>query len=401
MGPLTLAIACRTPKPWYRPGSASRSSSASCSPVDAPLGTAARPSAPSSRTISTSTVGFPRESRISRAETSSISDMAGRWYRTFRSPTGGSAVGLPGRRFRELPEGAHPVEPELAVELLGPIGAVRDQEHEVRGVARRGDRGREERARDAAVPVRLQRVDALDLGDAVAEVDHPGGDPGALGGVVEHELAMPEAFERPVGFGGELARRRGADRALDPQEVAVPPIGEPVVVQHRAEAPRLDPAAGRVLDPVPERSDPFEIIRHGWCSTGHRQRASRNSARSSSSGAVSTSTPRSAASTTNRSYRAAKPAIVRRSADSGSTPSFRATATVANKTSPTSPSAPSVDVACSSSSNSSRSAPIAPETLRHSNPHPAARRWTLAARPRAGRDAGIPSSTPLRPPSSS
>src|SRR5437764_1351217 len=261
MGPLTLAIACRTPLPWYRPGSASRSSSASCSPVDAPLGTAARPTAPSSSTTSTSTVGFPRESRISRAETSSISDMAGRWYRTFRAPPGGSAVGLPRRRLRELPEGAHRVEPELAVELLRPIGGVRDQEDEVGGVARRGDRGREERARDAAVPVRLRGVDPLHLGGPVAAV------------------ALATAH----------------DPALDPQEVAVAPIGEPVVVQRRAEAPRLDPAAGRVLDPVPERSDPFEIIRHGWCSTGPRQRASRNSARSSSSGAVSTSTPRSAA----------------------------------------------------------------------------------------------------------
>src|SRR2546428_1136024 len=332
MGPLTLAIACRTPKPWYRPGSASRSSSASCSPVDAPLGTAARPSAPSSRTTSTSTVGFPRESRISGAETSSISDMAGRWYRTFRAPTGGSAVGLPRRRLRELPEGAHRVEPDVAVELLRPIGGVRDQEDDVGGVARRADRGREERARDAAVPVRLQRVDALDLGDTVADVelagahdpavdpgreepgadpldqdlpevrqylralargatvcdevrlddersdgpevhlgdlerrrfpvglapkrqiheavgvvaelDQPCGDPGALGVVVEHELAMPEAFEGPVGLGRELGRRSAADRALDPQEVAVPPIGEPVVVQRRAEAPRLDPCAG-------------------------------------------------------------------------------------------------------------------------------------------------------------
>src|SRR6266550_3079331 len=170
MGPLTLATACRTPLPWYRPRSASRSSSASCSPVDAPLGTAARPSAPSSSTTSTSTVGFPRESRISRAETSSISDIGGRCYRTFGAPTGGSAVRLPRRRLRELTERPHRVEPELAVELLRPIGSVRDQEDEVRGVARRADRCPEERARDAAVPVRLQRVDALDLGDAVVDV---------------------------------------------------------------------------------------------------------------------------------------------------------------------------------------------------------------------------------------
>ena len=42
-------------------------------PVDAPEGTAARPTVPSSRVTSTSTVGLPRESNISRAFTSTIS----------------------------------------------------------------------------------------------------------------------------------------------------------------------------------------------------------------------------------------------------------------------------------------------------------------------------------------
>ena len=40
--------------------------------VDAPDGTAARPTEPSWRTTSTSTVGLPRESRISRASMNSI-----------------------------------------------------------------------------------------------------------------------------------------------------------------------------------------------------------------------------------------------------------------------------------------------------------------------------------------
>jgi hypothetical protein len=43
-------------------------------PVDAPLGTAARDLVPSASAISTSTVGFPRESRISRAEMVVIAD---------------------------------------------------------------------------------------------------------------------------------------------------------------------------------------------------------------------------------------------------------------------------------------------------------------------------------------
>ena len=55
-----------TPLPRYRFLSPSRSSSASRCPVDAPDGTAARPKAPPSSVTSTSTVGLPRESMISR-----------------------------------------------------------------------------------------------------------------------------------------------------------------------------------------------------------------------------------------------------------------------------------------------------------------------------------------------
>ena len=57
------------PKRFLSP---SRSSTASFTPVDAPDGTAARPTEPSSRTTSTSMVGLPRESRISRASIWSI-----------------------------------------------------------------------------------------------------------------------------------------------------------------------------------------------------------------------------------------------------------------------------------------------------------------------------------------
>ena len=49
-----------------------RRSTASCAPVEAPDGTAALPKAPSSRVTSTSTVGLPRLSRISRATISTI-----------------------------------------------------------------------------------------------------------------------------------------------------------------------------------------------------------------------------------------------------------------------------------------------------------------------------------------
>ena len=63
----TLRTASVTPFPTNRLGSPSLSSTASCSPVDAPLGTAARPWAPLDSTTSASTVGLPRLSRISRA----------------------------------------------------------------------------------------------------------------------------------------------------------------------------------------------------------------------------------------------------------------------------------------------------------------------------------------------
>jgi hypothetical protein len=52
--------------------SPSRSSIASREPVEAPEGTAARPMTPDSSRTSASTVGLPRESRISRATTSTI-----------------------------------------------------------------------------------------------------------------------------------------------------------------------------------------------------------------------------------------------------------------------------------------------------------------------------------------
>ncbi len=70
--PLALATACVTPLP-PQASPPSRSSTASNSPVEAPDGTAARPLAPEASVTSTSTVGFPRLSRICRAWTCSIS----------------------------------------------------------------------------------------------------------------------------------------------------------------------------------------------------------------------------------------------------------------------------------------------------------------------------------------
>src|SRR2546423_15337055 len=69
---LTFFTASSTPFPPKRFWSPSRSSTASCSPVEAPLGTAARPAAPLDKVTSASIVGLPRLSRISRAWTEMI-----------------------------------------------------------------------------------------------------------------------------------------------------------------------------------------------------------------------------------------------------------------------------------------------------------------------------------------
>ena len=63
ISPSTFATARVTPLPCQR-SPPSRSSVASNSPVEAPEGTAARPLAPELSPTSTSTVGFPRLSRI-------------------------------------------------------------------------------------------------------------------------------------------------------------------------------------------------------------------------------------------------------------------------------------------------------------------------------------------------
>src|SRR5215208_1067500 len=87
ISPLTLPTAFVTPLPLHsRPPS--RSSVASNSPVEAPDGTAARPCVPERSSTSTSTVGFPRLSRICRACTRSI------WLIGSRSSPGSVSVAL-------------------------------------------------------------------------------------------------------------------------------------------------------------------------------------------------------------------------------------------------------------------------------------------------------------------
>ena len=62
-----MLTAFKVPLPKYLVLSPSLSSTASCTPVDAPEGTIALPTIPFSVVTSTSTVGFPLESKTSLA----------------------------------------------------------------------------------------------------------------------------------------------------------------------------------------------------------------------------------------------------------------------------------------------------------------------------------------------
>src|SRR2546430_6594631 len=108
MTSLTFFTASSTPLPPNRFWSPSRSSTASCSPVEAPLGTAARPAAPLERVTSASMAGLPRLSRISRARTEMIVLMMARTLAVV-------ALGVNARLQGEN-RGMHPV-----AQLLAPL----------------------------------------------------------------------------------------------------------------------------------------------------------------------------------------------------------------------------------------------------------------------------------------
>src|SRR3989440_10915429 len=105
---LTFLTASSTPLPPKRFLSPSRHSTASCSPVEAPLGTAARPAAPLDSVTSASMVGLPRLSRISRACTEMIVLMMARTL-----AVGGVRVNA---RLEPNHRGAHAV-----AQLLAPL----------------------------------------------------------------------------------------------------------------------------------------------------------------------------------------------------------------------------------------------------------------------------------------
>ncbi len=65
----TLFTAFKVPLPRYLAASLSLNSNASWTPVEAPDGTIALPVFPDAKVSSTSTVGFPLESKTSRAST--------------------------------------------------------------------------------------------------------------------------------------------------------------------------------------------------------------------------------------------------------------------------------------------------------------------------------------------
>src|SRR5690606_24091336 len=93
---LTFSTARNTPLPRKRAASPSRSSTASRVPVEAPDGTAARPMAPDSSRTSHSTVGLPRESRISRPMMSTIALMVSDPLNDVHIHDGGAGTGIAG-----------------------------------------------------------------------------------------------------------------------------------------------------------------------------------------------------------------------------------------------------------------------------------------------------------------
>ena len=75
--------------------SPSRSSTASNAPVEAPLGTPAFETVPSSSATSTSRVGFPRESRICLACIASMEATTGSLPVSYRASAAGERFALP------------------------------------------------------------------------------------------------------------------------------------------------------------------------------------------------------------------------------------------------------------------------------------------------------------------
>src|SRR6266511_511394 len=129
-----LSTARWTPLPPYRLGSPSRSSIASNAPVDAPDGTAARAIVPSSSPISTSMVGFPRESRISLATIASMVATSASRSATVpvrhcpglplfdREPS--ERAGGPARQVTELQRGWRDLQAHARLEGMGPAPSV-------------------------------------------------------------------------------------------------------------------------------------------------------------------------------------------------------------------------------------------------------------------------------------
>src|SRR6266853_6703374 len=122
MTSFTFFTASSTPLPPNRFGSPSRSSTASCSPVEAPLGTAARPAAPLDRVTSASMVALPRLSRISRARTEMIVLMMARTLAV-------DALGV-NARLQSDDRGMHPVAQLLAPLDRHPRGGDRIADHD-------------------------------------------------------------------------------------------------------------------------------------------------------------------------------------------------------------------------------------------------------------------------------
>src|SRR5690606_3554572 len=97
----------------------------SCAPVEAPEGTAARPIEPSSSTTSTSTVGLPRLSRISRPMMSTMAVISRSLFQSIEYSVRHSRCAAKGNALRQPGKPRNSVEPAAAA--LDRFGRARRQ----------------------------------------------------------------------------------------------------------------------------------------------------------------------------------------------------------------------------------------------------------------------------------
>src|SRR5947207_461530 len=333
MASFTLATARRTPFPAYRLSSWSRSSKASCAPVDAPEGTIARPKAPSARVTSASTVGFPRESSTSRARISAMRVIV----RNRSSEAGGFCAAL--RRssdalqlcaqvaLQRLPDRrhAHLVPHHVSLDLDRPL----QRRHHL-GRRRLPNKGR-------------GRLDRGPLDRPLFDLDDPGW-------MRQHDLD-PATPEWPEVAG--LAVHRGLllrmPRALRVGEERLAVVREAHLFLVRERLDRRVLALARALPRPQQEPDARGLLVKRRLA--HRDFASSQSFSNATSSRSVNAMPRSRAACSTIRNRSRKRRALRRSAASASRSSRRPSATIAKRRSPSSSSFSEASARASSSAS--------------------------------------------------